>query len=84
MLCMAFAAHWRGGNGRAMDGSAIRSQDGCRSFNVTESGSSTMGCMERSHNRSVGEIPQPTWYLQQLRVCKNTLHVPGRGTVSQL
>jgi hypothetical protein len=34
---MAFAAHRRGANGRVMADSAIRSQDGCRSFNVTES-----------------------------------------------
>src|SRR5277367_4312880 len=79
MLCMAFATHRRGGNGRAMADSAIRSQDCCRSFNVTESRSSTTGCMGRSHNRSVGEIPQLTWYAQQLRVRKNTIHVPGRG-----
>lgn len=84
MLCMAFAAHLRGGNGRAMAGSAIRSQDGCRSFNVTESRSSTRGCMGRCHNRSVDEIGQLTRYPQQLRVRKNTLHVLGRRTVSQL
>jgi hypothetical protein len=84
MLCMAFAGHRRGGNGRAMADSAIRSQDGCRSFNVTESRSSTRGCMGRSHNRNVGEMVQLTRYPQQVQVHKNTLHGLGMGTVSQL